>query len=113
MVNFRNTQVHRDIGGGMAGPRHPQRDMASKEKVSITLDRDVFDFIEYGIRMRWWPSRSAGVNFVIAHFMRQQVQAGQQQPQQQPPPQQGMMGQSPHSTQAGWRGHPSQPERRP
>ena len=96
----------------MAGPRYPQREMASKEKLSITLDKDVFDYIEYGIRMRWWPSRSAGVNFIIAQFIHQQGQAGQQQPQQQPPPQQGMMGQNSHSTQGGWRAHPSQPERR-
>lgn len=109
----RNSQVHDDIGGCMGGPRHAQREMASKEKLSITLDKDVFDYIEYGIRMRWWPSRSAGVNLIIAQFMRQQVPAASQPHQQQPSPPQGMMGQSPHSTQGGWRGHPSQPERRP
>jgi hypothetical protein len=90
----------------MAGPRHPQREMAAKEKISITLDKDVFDFIEYGIRMRWWPSRSAGVNFIIAQFMRQQNQGAGQQSGQSPPPQQGMIGQNPHSTQLGRRGHP-------
>ena len=54
--------------------------MAAKEKISITLDKDVFDYIEYGIRMRWWPSRSAGVNIIITQFMRQQNQANVQQP---------------------------------
>ena len=97
----------------MAGPRHPQREMAAKEKISITLDKDVYDFIEYGIRMRWWPSRSAGVNLIITQFMRQQNQVNAQQPGQSPPQQQGMLGQTPRSTQGGWMGHPSQPAKRP
>lgn len=96
----------------MAGPRHPQREMAAKEKISITLDKDVFDYIEYGIRMRWWPSRSAGVNIIITQFMRQQNQANAQQPGQSPPQQQSMLGQNPHSIQGGWMGHPSQPAKR-
>ena len=93
----------------MAGPRHPQREMASKEKVSITLDRDVFDFIEHGIRMRWWPSRSAGINMCIAQVMRQQVQSGQgaqQRPPQPPLQQGGMPPMNPHSTQEGRMGRP-------
>ena len=96
----------------MAGPRHPQREMAAKQKISITLDKDVFDFIEYGIRMRWWPSRSAGVNIIVTQFMRQQNQANGQQPGQPSPQSLGMLGQSPRLTQGGWTGHPSQPAQR-
>jgi len=106
MEDNRNSQGQLHHGTHMAGPRHPQREMAAKEKISITLDKDVFDFVEYGIRMRWWPSRSAGVNFIIAQFMRQQSQGAGQQSGQSPSPQQGMIGQNPHSTQLGRRGHP-------
>ena len=92
----------------MAGPRHPQREMASKEKVSITLDRDVFDFIEHGIRMRWWPSRSAGINMCIAQVMRQHVQSNQggQQRLRNRLCNKGMPPMNPHSTQKdGWDVH--------
>ena len=65
----------------MAGPRHPQREMASKEKVSITLDRDVFDFIEHGIRMRWWLNRSQAVAMMGFAFMRNQQAMQQGNPQ--------------------------------
>ena len=96
----RNSQVLPYRGANMAGPRHQHRELASKEKVSITLDKDVFDFIEHGVRMRWWPSRSAGINFVIAQFIQHRNHSGQnrtQQPPQQPPQSQGMMGGYPHS----------------
>ena len=63
-------------------PRYPEREMNKKIRVSITLDKDIWDFVEYGIKMRWWPNRSAGINMLIASIMTQRQQENQQQPRQ-------------------------------
>ena len=45
--------------------------ISPKGTISVTLDKELFDYIEHGIRMRWWLNRSQAITIGFA-FMRNQ-----------------------------------------
>ncbi len=70
----------------MSRRRHEQ-DQSKKVAVSVTIDKELFDFIEMGIRNRWWQSRSHAINMMGFMFMQnQQRNAREQTPSMGMPP---------------------------
>jgi len=52
--------------------RQHEQDRAKKVPISVTLDKELFDYIEHGIRMRWWLNRSQAIAMMGFAFMRNQ-----------------------------------------
>lgn len=82
----------------MSRRRHEQ-DQSKKVAVSVTIDKELFDFIEHGIRMRWWQSRSHAMNMMGFMFMQSQQRPGREQT-----PSMGMPPHFGHSLQSGRKG---------
>ena len=63
------------------------KDKSKKVAISVTLDKELFDFIEHGIRMRWWLNRSQAINMMGFAFIRSQqnMQQGSQPTSHIPP----------------------------
>ncbi len=68
------------MGQLMSRRRHEQ-DKSKKVPISVTLDKELFDYIEHGIRMRWWLNRSQAVAMMGFAFMRNQQAMQQGNPQ--------------------------------
>jgi metal-responsive CopG/Arc/MetJ family transcriptional regulator len=82
----------------MSRRRHEQ-DQSKKVAVSVTIDKELFDFIEMGIRNRWWQSRSHAINMIGYMFMQnQQRLVREQTPSMGMPPH---FGRSPQSERKG------------
>jgi hypothetical protein len=79
--------INEDALRGHMSRRRQEQDRAKKVPVSITIDKELFDFIEYGIRMRWWQNRSQAIQMIGHWFMRnqQKMQQSQSQEPQIPP----------------------------
>lgn len=78
----------------MSRRRHEQ-DQSKKVAVSVTIDKELFDFIEMGIRNRWWQSRSHAINMIGYVFMQnQQRLVREQTPSTGMPPHFGRLPQS-------------------
>lgn len=78
----------------MSRRRHEQ-DQSKKVPISVTIDKELFDFIELGIRNRWWQSRSHAINMMVFTFMQnQQRLVREQTPSQGIPPHFGHLPQS-------------------
>jgi len=58
--------------GLLMSRRQHEQDRAKKVPISVTLDKELFDYIEHGIRMRWWLNRSQALNMMGFAFMRNQ-----------------------------------------
>ena len=52
--------------------RRLEQDKSKKVAISVTLDKELYDFIEHGIRMRWWLNRSQAINMMGFAFIRSQ-----------------------------------------
>ena len=67
--------------------RRLEQDKSKKVAISVTLDKELYDFIEHGIRMRWWLNRSQAINMMGFAFIRSQqsMQPTQSQVSQSPP----------------------------
>jgi hypothetical protein len=61
--------------------RQQEQDRAKKVPISITLDKELFDYIELGIRMRWWLNRSQAITMMGHWFMRNQQEMQRVNPQ--------------------------------
>ena len=59
------------VGIPMSRRQHEQ-DRAKKVAISVTIDKELFDYIEKGIRMRWWLNRSQAIAMMGFAFMRNQ-----------------------------------------
>ncbi len=60
--------------------RQHEQDRAKKVPISVTLDKELFDYIEHGIRMRWWLNRSQAIAMMGFAFMRNQQSMQQATP---------------------------------
>lgn len=64
--------INEDVMGLLMSRRQHEQDRAKKVPISVTLDKELFDYIEHGIRMRWWLNRSQALNMMGFAFMRNQ-----------------------------------------
>ena len=86
VLNSKNPINEYDIRIPMSR-RRLEQDKSKKVAISVTLDKELYDFIEHGIRMRWWLNRSQAINMMGFAFIRSQqsMQPTQSQVSQSPP----------------------------
>ena len=79
--------INEDVVGISMSRRRHEQDKSKKVAISVTLDKELFDFIEHGIRMRWWLNRSQAINMMGFAFIRSQqsMQQGSQPTSHIPP----------------------------
>ena len=86
VIISKNT-INEDVVGISMSRRRHEQDKSKKVAISVTLDKELFDFIGHGIRMRWWLNRSQAINMMGFAFIRSQqsMQQGSQPTSHIPP----------------------------
>ena len=69
---FIKKPINEDVIAITMSRRRLELDKSKKVPISVTVDKELFDYIEHGIRMRWWLNRSQAIAMMGFAFMRNQ-----------------------------------------